>query len=112
MGVSKNRVIPKWMVYNEMESPIKMDDLGDPYFWNHPHHLNQTFIFWGVKPAVNALLESTGDPKTKLFSPSRNFKGCFFTAGFVGDDGGKTQVSINCINIIYRLRQRLELDNV
>ena len=27
MGVSKNRGIPKWMVYF-MENPIKMDDLG------------------------------------------------------------------------------------
>ena len=26
MGVSKNRGIPKWMVYNG--NPIKMDDLG------------------------------------------------------------------------------------
>ena len=27
LGVSKNRGIPKWMVY-KMEYPIKMDDLG------------------------------------------------------------------------------------
>ena len=27
LGVSKNRVTPKWMVYT-MENPIKMDDLG------------------------------------------------------------------------------------
>ena len=32
MSVSKNRGIPKWMVYNEMENPIKMDDLGVPLF--------------------------------------------------------------------------------
>ena len=30
MGVSKNRRIPKWMVYNG--NPIKMDDLGVPLF--------------------------------------------------------------------------------
>ena len=22
-----------------MENPIKMDDLGDPYFWKHPYEL-------------------------------------------------------------------------
>ena len=37
MGVSKNRGTPKWMVYRE--NPIKMDDLGYPYFWKHPHGL-------------------------------------------------------------------------
>ncbi len=31
MGVSKNRGTPKWMVFF-MENPIKMDDLGYPYF--------------------------------------------------------------------------------
>ena len=30
LGVSKNRDIPKWMVYNE--NPIKMDDLRGPLF--------------------------------------------------------------------------------
>ena len=30
MGVSKNRGIPKWMVY--MENPIKMDNFGVPLF--------------------------------------------------------------------------------
>ena len=35
MGVSKNRDTPKWMV-KIMENPIKMDDLGYPYFWKHP----------------------------------------------------------------------------
>ena len=28
VGVSKNRGTPKWMVYNGIENPIKMDDLG------------------------------------------------------------------------------------
>ena len=37
MGVSKNRgKTPKWMV-KIMENPIKMDDLGVPYFWKHPY---------------------------------------------------------------------------
>ena len=31
MGVSKNRVIPKWMV-KILENPMKMDDLGVPLF--------------------------------------------------------------------------------
>ncbi len=32
MGVSKINGTPKWMVYNIMEHPIKMDDLGVPLF--------------------------------------------------------------------------------
>ena len=28
MGVSKHRATPRWMIYNLMENPIKMDDLG------------------------------------------------------------------------------------
>ena len=35
MGVSKNRVTPKWMV-KIMEDPIKMDDLGIPLFLETP----------------------------------------------------------------------------
>ena len=27
---------PKWMV-KIMKNPIKMDDLGDHYFWKHPY---------------------------------------------------------------------------
>ena len=39
MGVSKNRGIPKWMVYNG--KPYKMDDfLGYHYFRKHPYKLN------------------------------------------------------------------------
>ena len=34
MGVSKNRGIPKWMVF--MENPIKMDDFGVPLFSETP----------------------------------------------------------------------------
>ena len=40
MGVSKNRGIPKWIVYKFiMENPINMDDLGgfNPYFWVDTH---------------------------------------------------------------------------
>ena len=36
-------VPPKWMV-KIMEAPIKMDDLGVPYFWKHPY----IFLFGGV----------------------------------------------------------------
>ena len=36
MDVSKNRGTPKWMVYNLMENPIKMDDLGVPLFLETP----------------------------------------------------------------------------
>ena len=32
LGVSKNRGTPKWMVYNDLENPIKKDDLGVPLF--------------------------------------------------------------------------------
>ena len=35
MDVSKNKGIPKWMVYI-MENPIKMDDLGIPLFLQTP----------------------------------------------------------------------------
>ena len=35
MDVSENRGTPEWMVI--MEKPIKMDDLGYPYFWKHPY---------------------------------------------------------------------------
>ena len=35
MGVSNNMGTPKWMVCNG--NPIKMDDLGVPYFWKHPY---------------------------------------------------------------------------
>ena len=34
VGVSKNRGIPKWMVYNG--TPINMDDLGVPLFLETP----------------------------------------------------------------------------
>ena len=34
MDVSKNRGIPKWMVYNG--NPIKMHDLGVPLFLETP----------------------------------------------------------------------------
>ena len=36
MGVSKNRGTQKWIVYNIMERPIKMDDLGVPPFQETP----------------------------------------------------------------------------
>ena len=35
MDVAKNRGTPKWMVYF-MENPIKIDDLGVPFFWETP----------------------------------------------------------------------------
>ena len=41
MGVSKNRGIPKWMVYF-MENPIKMDDLGVPLFLETPMSTNDS----------------------------------------------------------------------
>ena len=36
MVVSKNSGTPKWITYI-MENPIKMDDLGYPYFRKHPY---------------------------------------------------------------------------
>ena len=34
--ISKNRGTSKWMVYNLMENPIQMDDLGVPLFLETP----------------------------------------------------------------------------
>ena len=41
-GVSKNRGIPKWMVYNGTPHPFKMDDLGVPLFLETP--INQALL--------------------------------------------------------------------
>ena len=45
MGVSKNRGIPKWMVYF-MENPIKMDDLGIPLFLETPIYVFVCSFSW------------------------------------------------------------------
>ena len=41
MGVSKNRGMPNWMVYNE--NPIEMDIWGYHYFWKHPYFVQGFF---------------------------------------------------------------------
>ena len=45
MGVSRNKGIPKWMVYFMVPNPIKMDDLGGntPNFWVNTHIEPQCF---------------------------------------------------------------------
>ena len=50
MGVSKNRGIPKWMVYNEKPYE-QMDDLGVPLFLETPIYLkpgvySSYLIYW------------------------------------------------------------------
>ena len=47
MGVSKHRDTPKWMVYNLMENPIKMDDLGVPLFSETPIYIYIIYIYLG-----------------------------------------------------------------
>ena len=76
MGVSKNRGgPPKWMV-KIMENPIKMDDLGVPLFWKHPHlhlvHPLQVYDLnlktnpcWLVDDIANSISE-TNSKKTSI----------------------------------------------
>ena len=69
MGVSKNRGIPKWMVYF-MENPIKMDDLGVPLFLETPietrsawvlHALPSCYLKWfvGLRMEVSQYISTT-----------------------------------------------------
>ena len=59
IGVSKNSGIPKWMVYNIMENPIKMDDLGVPLFLEtsicHPNRNRRCkkWLFYSCRCLLN-----------------------------------------------------------
>jgi len=49
MGVSKNRGVPKWMVYI-MENPIEMDDLD---FLKHPYDVRRLPKFQDPPKSTN-----------------------------------------------------------
>ena len=49
MGVSKNRGVPKWMVYI-MENPIEMDDLD---FRKHPYDVRRLPKFQDPPKSTN-----------------------------------------------------------
>ena len=56
MGVSKNRgKTPKWMVKTmETENPIKIDDLGAPFFLETPILSNDSFVVRFSLPMYNS----------------------------------------------------------
>ena len=58
MGVSKNSGTPKWMVYNGMENPIKMDELRVPLFLETPISIPLPVVHYRFHPEVFSLIWS------------------------------------------------------
>ena len=64
MDVSKNRGIPKWMVYTVMEKPIKMDDLGVPLFLEAPIFFSRYYLCSGGEVVYAFLMASMVAPRS------------------------------------------------